>query len=280
MEAGRIEQGCAGASASGRSGRGRLAVTAPVAIAFVLVANGCEPNSATAAGSGGAAGGGGRDPSVLDAGGPPPTPPDGEALCPSGICNYQSQSGCASTLACRPVIAEDSNVEPGCVAAGDRLVGETCEAWTDCAPGLLCAEGTCRRLCCAGDWSVCGDEESCIRQVSVPVGEATVQTGASLCYPVGGCDVLDPTSCGDDDGRTCQIVDARGKVACAPEGVGQAGDFCSNGTPCIGGFACVAERCRRLCRMVEGGEPACPPDEGTCVHFTRDPPGVGECTPL
>jgi hypothetical protein len=27
-----------------------------------------------------------------------------------------------------------------------------------------------------------------------------------------------------------------------------------------------------------GGEPACKEGEGICVHFNRDPPGVGECT--
>ena len=183
-------------------------------------------------------------------------------------------------MACRPVVDEDQSVVPGCLVAGGRQVGDPCEDWTDCASGTLCAEGVCRRLCCGGDWSVCGPQESCIRQVSIPVNDATADTGASLCYPVGACDVLDPASCAEEEGRTCQIVDARGKVACAPEGVGQAGGFCNSGTPCVGGFACVAESCRRLCRMTEGEEPSCLSDEGTCVHFTRDPPDVGECTPL
>ncbi len=239
-----------------------------------------EPDDVDADAGDGSAGDGSTEVSLLDAGGPPPVPPDGAVLCPSGICNYQTQEGCAPDLACRPVVDDAGNVEPGCVAAGDRLAGEPCAAWTDCAPGLLCAEEACRQLCCGGDWSACSEEESCIRQLSIPVHDTTVRSGASLCYPVGACDVLDPSSCADEEGRTCQIVDLRGKVACAPEGVGQAGDFCSTSTPCMGGFACVASSCRRLCRMVEGGEPACPEDEGTCVHFTRDPPGVGECTPL
>ena len=280
MIVGSGEHNSGGAPASRRRRRLRGVAAALGSTAVLLAAQGCGPNEEAASGSGGGAGAGGRGPSLLDAGGPPPTPPDGEELCPSGICNYQSQSGCAPVLACRPVIEGDGSVVPGCVAAGNRLAGESCEAWTDCGPGLLCAEGVCRRLCCGGDWSPCGEEESCIRDLSVPVNDTTVRSGASLCYPVGACDVLDPSSCADEEGRTCQIVDARGKVACAPEGIGQVGDFCSTTTPCMGGFACVAQSCRRLCRMIEGGEPACPADEGTCVHFTRDPPGVGECTPL
>jgi hypothetical protein len=28
-----------------------------------------------------------------------------------------------------------------------------------------------------------------------------------------------------------------------------------------------------------GGEPFCQEGEGICVHYNRDPQGVGECTP-
>ena len=42
----------------------------------------------------------------------------------------------------------------------------------------------------------------------------------------------------------------------------------------------TTKECRRLCKAVEGGgEPSCKEGEGVCVHFHRDPPGVGECTP-
>ena len=99
-----------------------------------------------------------------------------------------------------------------------------------------------------------------------------------LCYPVNDCDALDPGGC-PKQGETCQIVDATGATACFPEGSGGVGEPC----PCKGGFTCVVTKdkgtiCRRLCKaVVGGGEPYCPSEEGICTHFTRDPPGVGEC---
>jgi hypothetical protein len=106
------------------------------------------------------------------------------------------------------------------------------------------------------------------------VGDAAVKSGAMVCMPVGGCDVLATGTC--PSGQACTIVDPTGAVACLPEGKGTVGQDC----PCVAGFLCVADACRRLCRAVEGGgEPSCPTMEGRCVHFDRDPPGVGECTP-
>jgi hypothetical protein len=65
-------------------------------------------------------------------------------------------------------------------------------------------------------------------------------------------------------------------TACVPEKTGSPGDPC----PCKGGTTCVADTCRRLCKAVAGGgDPSCPTDEGICVHYDRDPAGVGECTP-
>ena len=39
------------------------------------------------------------------------------------------------------------------------------------------------------------------------------------------------------------------------------------------------ETYRRLYHTKEYDKPTYGPNEGTCVHFNRDPPGVGECTP-
>jgi hypothetical protein len=106
-----------------------------------------------------------------------------------------------------------------------------------------------------------------------------------LCFPVDNCNALDPASCAAvQPGTTCQIVDPTGATSCLAEKKGGAGESC----PCKGGFLCVLQdpktsisSCRRLCKAVAGGgDPSCPPAEGVCVHFTRDPDGVGECTPL
>lgn len=234
------------------------------------------------AGTGGAGGGPGV---ILDGGGTIPAPPDGAKLCPQGTCNYQTQSGCPASQSCRPAIS-GSQLTPSCQPAaaldgGTGKSGDSCTSWNDCARGYLCAGGECHRLCCGDDWSACPSGESCIRQLLVQVNGKDMKSGADLCFPVNNCDVLDPLSCQADPGRTCQIVDPTGNVACAPEGQAGVGEACSPTVHCSAGFSCVAQKCRRLCRAVAaGGEPSCPSGEGTCIHYNRDPAGVGECTPL
>jgi hypothetical protein len=217
---------------------------------------------------------------VLDGGGVPAVPPDGEELCASGECNYQSQSGCTAGQTCRPELAGGA-VAPSCVAAGAGQLGETCNEWGDCGRGLFCAEGECRKLCCGGDWTACPNGQSCIRQLLVrdPSTNVTLDADVDLCFPVGTCDVLDPGSCAGESGRTCQIVDPVGNVACSPLGTALDGDACGPENPCGAQLSCVGEKCRKLCRAVESAsDPGCATDE-VCVHYLRDPPNVGECTP-
>jgi hypothetical protein len=212
----------------------------------------------------------------LDAGGPPATPPNGEAACPKGACNYQTNGGCDGG-SCVP-LPGPSGIVPACYAAGTAAAGASCTQWSDCAPGHLCdGTGHCRKLCCGGDWTGCEGGEHCVDRLDLSVDGGPVPTGAMLCMPVGGCDPLVPSSC-PTPGSTCQIVDGTGAVACLPEGTGGAGEAC----PCKGGFLCVLAGntpiCHRLCKAVPGGgEPYCPDSEGICTHYTRDPDGVGEC---
>jgi hypothetical protein len=96
---------------------------------------------------------------------------------------------------------------------------------------------------------------------------------------VNDCDVLAAADCGN--GKSCQIIDPTGNVACVTSGSAGAGDACSAVNTCQPGFSCVGGTCRRLCRAQPGGgEPACASDEGVCVHFAGNPPGVGVCTLL
>lgn len=214
---------------------------------------------------------------ILDAGGGIPEAPNGATLCPVGACNYQTQGGCAqdaaAPVACHPY-PNAGGVAPTCAPAGILGEGEACSSWLDCSPGLLCVGSSCRRLCCGGDYTACPDGQHCFSAVLVLVGDAAIASGAMVCLAVGGCDVFSGQPC--PQGRSCHIVDPTGAVACVPSGHGQSGDPC----PCAAGFACIAERCRRLCRAVEGGgDPFCAASEGRCVHYDRDPPGVGECDP-
>jgi hypothetical protein len=218
---------------------------------------------------------------VLDGGGGIEAPPDGIAECPAGACNYQAQTGCGTDETCRPLFNDDATeVEPGCQPAGDGASGSDCDSDLDCAKGHLCVLEQCRKLCCGGDWTACDDGESCIRQVEMQLANGdVVETGADLCFPVGTCDLLDPTACNDEN-RDCKLVDPTGNVACAPKSPEALGEPCTEGpSVCQRGLTCVGGFCRRLCVAQACGEPSCPEAEGTCVHFDRDPPGIGECTP-
>jgi hypothetical protein len=214
---------------------------------------------------------------ILDGGGEIPQPPDGASSCPGGACNYQTNAGCTATQSCVPLPDGMGKAPPGCLGAGTGASGTACQNFDQCAPGFLCAAGQCRKLCCGGDWTGCpSDSEHCIQNLAVGDGNGgTIATGAMLCLPVNTCDALDPASC-TTAGTSCQIVDPTGATACFKEGAGESGDAC----PCKGGYLCVGSECRRLCKAVEGGgEPSCEDGEGVCIHYHRDPQGVGECTP-
>jgi len=246
------------------------------AVAALCLSSACGPAQDSLAASADASIEGGRAP-ILDGGGGIPDAPNGTSLCPQGACNYQSQEGCAidasAPTACQPY-PHDDGVAPTCGPAGAGSLGQSCASWVDCAPGLLCAGGKCRRMCCGGDYTACPAGEHCFSPLLVLVGDAAVSSGAMLCMPSANCDVFTGKPC--PAGQACHIVDATGAVACVPEGSGQSGEPC----PCSAGFTCVGEQCRRLCLAVEqGGDPWCAPEEGTCVHYDRDPPGVGECDP-
>jgi len=206
------------------------------------------------------------------------SPPDGPAACATGDCNYQTQDGCADDQACRPQFnTTDPEVHPGCEPAGSAASGEACSAQGDCARGLYCAAGACHKLCCGADWTACDAGESCIRSLDVRASGQVLPAEAGLCFAVGTCDLFDPKSCADDPSRECKIVDPTGAVACAPRSNAALGDACTPPTVCQQGLNCVGGFCIKLCQFKQCGDPACAADEGDCVHFPRDPEGVGEC---
>lgn len=225
---------------------------------------------------------------VLDGGGQIPDPPDGAAACQTGSCNYQTQD-CAGGMTCVPTDNPPPTGPwpPSCVPPGTKAAGETCATWTDCVHGHFCvgisssSAGVCRKLCCGGDWSACPPSESCFRplQLARPGSGEVVAANAYVCAPADSCDPLNPSNCAAI-GETCQIVDPIGHAACLPEGTAGLGESCASAS-CKGGTICVGGKCKRLCKAAEGGgEPSCPPSEGVCVHYARDPAGVGECTLL
>jgi hypothetical protein len=260
------------------------------ALSLAAVANACGTADSTADYGGGGSGGEACGEVVLEGKGGILPPPNGPAACPAGDCNYQSQEGCAADQGCRPYDANRTKpVTPRCEAVGSGRSGDTCAASTDCARGYLCVDVSgggkvCRKQCCGGDWSACDPGESCILHYGLQYADGHVESAGDLCMPVNNCDPLDAASCANDPKRECKIVDPTGAVACLPKSEAQLGDSCAPPSVCAQGLVCVGKTaatqfCRRLCRAEECGEPACPESEGTCVHFDRDPPGVGECTP-
>ncbi len=219
---------------------------------------------------------------ILDGGGPVAEPPDGPAACP-GACNYQTNEGCAANETCFPVV-NGATSAPGCVPAGAGANGTACTKIEECAAGFICTspiDGVCRKLCCGGDWTGCADaNERCVQALYVKNQDGkNVATDAKLCVPANNCDALQPEPCADS-GKACQIIDGTGATLCVNQGTGEQGEPC----PCKGGFLCVSKEgvktCRRLCKAVlGGGEPYCQDGEGICIHYNRDPQGVGECTP-
>jgi hypothetical protein len=209
----------------------------------------------------------------------PVGPPDGAAACAAGDCNYQTQDGCDADQACRPQFnATDVEVHPGCEAAGSAKSGEACDAQADCARGYYCTLGSCHKFCCGADWSACDDGESCFRTLDVRAGGEVISADAGLCFPVGTCDPLSGSGCEDDPTRECKIVDPTGAVACVPLSKADIGDECTPPSVCKTGLSCVGGFCTKLCAFAMCAEPACTEAEGSCVHFLRDPDGVGECT--
>lgn len=231
---------------------------------------------------------------VYFGGGKLPPPPDGPSLCAPGLCNYQAQTGCGAGESCAPHIdTKAGTVAPGCRAAGQRARGEPCDdkstsAAKQCGIGLQCVEGECHTMCCGGDWSACRAGESCIRQGEVKIGDTILSAGVDFCFPVGTCNVLSPDSC-KTQGRVCRIADPIGEVACMPPSDLVQGDPCDHEHQCgpllhcVGsadpGAAAVPFKCRKLCPWGVCGAAGCGAGEGVCVHFNRDPRGVGECTP-
>jgi len=223
---------------------------------------------------------------VFEGGGGIVPPDDGSEApeCQTSLCNYQSQEGCAADESCLPTVVDDA-IASVCAKAGTSALGAACSSLAPCERGAACVSGYCRKLCCAGDWTVCEAGDSCFRTFAYQIGNAPALTGAWVCYPVGECSVLDPHPAACKAGEDCKIVDSRGSEACIPKSAGELGEPCglATGRLCGAGLTCVGqpgeEACRRLCRAEACGEPACPAEEGSCVHFDRDPPAVGECTP-
>ena len=269
--------------------RGRWAFACALVLPAALI-SACGSSGTADGGAGGSGGTGACTTIVPNGKGGILPPPDGAAACPLGDCNYQTQAGCPDDQACRPYYPTGATtVIPKCEASGAGHSGDACKVSTDCARGYLCLKDeqgvmACRKQCCGEDWSACDPGESCIRQFVVQFADGHREQSGDFCIPVNNCDPLDPSSCSEQGARECKIADPTGAVACSPKGTAKLGESCAPPAVCGQGLTCLGRAstgyfCRQLCRAEACGKPDCSVAGGDCIHFDRDPPGVGECTP-
>lgn len=82
-------------------------------------------------------------------------------------------SDCGPSEGCYPSIKPGVTV---CVAGGDLTEGESCNLANDCAPGLICTDGECTKLCDrSGGTSGCDATQDCVELIG-------------FASPVGVCD--------------------------------------------------------------------------------------------
>jgi hypothetical protein len=172
----------------------------------------------------------------------------------NGTCSGYPQSGCAPNETCMPGPPDQ------CCPAGKTQENGPCGddvtftgVWhANCAPGLVCIGGTCRKFCqspadCASGYCV---------------GFGPPPTPAySVCTIPQPCDLLSPWK-GCPLGMTCLPVGESGGATVtdcsgAGQGVG-AGACVASPLDCKPGFVCVNGSCQQWCRALPAGFSDCP----------------------
>ncbi len=205
-----------------------------------------------------------------DAGGDPsPSRPDDGAETPvnyaaSDACTVVPQEGCPADHTCLVVTVDGATT---CQSAGSAPLGGLCSGNSDCAPGLVCVESTCRSFC--GEPSDCGGVASACNQVSH--GSEPVK-GWSICSIA--CNPADPPNAAGANGlvacpagMACFSLDPsdgpKGSTSCFPAGAAQEGAACMTGGDCAAGLVCLndggSSSCRPMCLV---GQSQC-----TCLSF-------------
>ena len=161
---------------------------------------------------------------------------------------------------------------------GSGAAGETCDEPSDCAAGLTCDAGQCKRWCRV-DESTCDAGSTCEPWAmgnTATEGLGVCSTGCEATIPEGDECLTNP-NCGCSAGQTCRVM-GDGSRACSPSGDGEAQAACDNNSNCGDGLACMAGLCRPYC---DPEAPECS-DESLCIEVQYDGElvGVGACLGL
>ncbi|MEI8256723.1 MAG: hypothetical protein WCJ30_13695 [Deltaproteobacteria bacterium] len=199
-------------------------------------------------------------------------PYDGSCGHVSGAtCNPYVQTGCAAGLACQLAATAAGPYTAACSVPGPGIFGARCASTTECGPGLVCAAGQCRLLCCPDDPAACtgGDVPTTARcDRDFGLGAMGLQACSAHCS-------WERQDCAG--GLTCTPLDSAGVVSdCVAPGTGTNGATCGATTDCAGGFVCLLEAgvsvCRRVCNPTVTPTPcaftqACLPVRGAPATF-------------
>ncbi len=203
--------------------------------------------------------------------------PDAAPPSCTGDCDPREGAPCGDAGVC--ALVADA---PMCAEAlGTKAAGATCEAVSDCLPGLACfmraGGGVCADVCCPSD-GVCPGDQHCTGAGILVDG---TETEWWSCVGLRTCDVLRPAeAC--ERGEGCYIVSTEGDTDCLRAGAGEAGADCVDQNDCASGYFCAGVTvgtCARICEIgATSGPRACPDGEGNCQAYPYSPEGTGVCT--
>jgi hypothetical protein len=198
------------------------------------------------------------------------------AFLPGASCDHLEQCGCAEDENCR----FDGYDPPSCFPAGTTAEGEACEAPSECARGLICANDLCARMC---DDDMDCYQGGCAQAVLDDVEVEGLGFCVDKCDPVlqSSCYVT-PTPAGNvcqPCGSTGNCVPAADFASCVNTSssvLQEPGAACTDRLQCFAGD-CNAGRCAPWCRR----NLDCDIDEiceFTPELFAEQGDAVGHCT--
>lgn len=196
---------------------------------------------------------------------------DPSTMCPAGACDLLNGTGCAEGEGCYFGAMSGGTPAPICVPAGAGVDGAACTNINDCAPGLTCADGACRHVCCGTNDSNCPAATGC-----TPLridGSEVMNFGA--CLPNMECDLFDQSGC--EEGEGCYPVPGGAGCLTPADPPVAVGGACEAGNECAPGAVCVGGTCATICNRE--ADPSTCPEMAMCQGVTNFPENVGFCPP-